>query len=66
MTSTIRCVSTVNGELYAERPALTPEAALAVVARAKADLAARTARTPYESPMPPDVKPPLGMSKGAA
>ena len=37
-----------------------------LVARAKADLAARTARTPYESPMPPDVTPPLGMSKGAA
>ena len=37
-----------------------------LVARAKADLAARTARTPYESPLPPEVKPPLGMSKGAA
>ncbi|TNC72985.1 aldehyde dehydrogenase family protein [Rubellimicrobium roseum] len=35
MTSTIRCVSPVNGEVYAERSALTPEAALAVVARAK-------------------------------
>ena len=37
-----------------------------LVARAKADLASRTARTPYESPMPPDVPPPLDMSKGAA
>jgi aminobenzoyl-glutamate utilization protein B len=37
-----------------------------LIARAKADLASRTARTPYESPLPPDVKPPLGMSKGAA
>jgi aminobenzoyl-glutamate utilization protein B len=35
-----------------------------LVARAKADLASRTARTPYESPMPPEVGPPLGMSKG--
>jgi aminobenzoyl-glutamate utilization protein B len=39
---------------------------LDLVARAKADLAARTARTPYESPIPPGVEPPLGMSKGAA
>jgi aminobenzoyl-glutamate utilization protein B len=37
-----------------------------LVARAKADLAARTARTPYESPMPPEVQPPLDMSKAAA
>ncbi len=37
-----------------------------LVARAKADLASRTARTPYESPIPPEVQPPLGMSKGAA
>ena len=37
-----------------------------LVARAKADLAARTARTPYESPLSPEVKPPLGMSKGGA
>jgi acyl-CoA reductase-like NAD-dependent aldehyde dehydrogenase len=33
--STIRCVSPVNGEVYAERPALSPEAALAAVARAR-------------------------------
>jgi aminobenzoyl-glutamate utilization protein B len=37
-----------------------------LVSRAKADLASRTARTPYESPLPPEVEPPLGMSKGAA
>ena len=37
-----------------------------LVARAKASLAARTARTPYESPLSPEVKPPLGMSKGGA
>ena len=37
-----------------------------LIARAKADLAARIARTPYESPIPPEVQPPLGMSKGAA
>ena len=37
-----------------------------LVARAKADLAARTARTSYESPIPADVTPPLGMSKAAA
>ena len=35
MTSTIRCVSPVNGEVYAERPALSPEEAMAVVARAR-------------------------------
>ena len=29
MTSTIRCVSPVNGEVYAERPALSPEEAIA-------------------------------------
>jgi aminobenzoyl-glutamate utilization protein B len=37
-----------------------------LVARAKADLAARTAGAPYESPIPPGVEPPLGMSKGSA
>lgn len=36
------------------------------LARAKADLSARTARTHYQSPTPPGVQPPLGMSKGAA
>ncbi|TNC51918.1 aldehyde dehydrogenase family protein [Rubellimicrobium rubrum] len=34
--SLIRCVSPVNGEVYAEREALSPEAALEAVARAKA------------------------------
>jgi aminobenzoyl-glutamate utilization protein B len=37
-----------------------------LLARAKADLAARTARTPYESPIPPEVGPPLKMSGGGA
>ncbi len=36
MTATIRCVSPVDGRVYAEREALSPEAARAVVARAKA------------------------------
>jgi acyl-CoA reductase-like NAD-dependent aldehyde dehydrogenase len=36
MTSTIRCVSPVNGELYAERPAMTPEEGRAAVERARA------------------------------
>jgi acyl-CoA reductase-like NAD-dependent aldehyde dehydrogenase len=36
MTSTIRCVSPVNGQVYAERPALSPEEAMAAVARARA------------------------------
>ncbi len=35
-TSTIRCVSPVNGEVYAERPALSFDAAMAVVERARA------------------------------
>ena len=35
MSATIRCVSPVNGEVYAERPALGAEAALAAVARAR-------------------------------
>jgi aminobenzoyl-glutamate utilization protein B len=34
----------------------------ALRARAKADHAARTERTPYECPIPPDVKPPITMS----
>jgi aminobenzoyl-glutamate utilization protein B len=34
----------------------------ALRARAKADHAARTERTPYECPIPADVKPPIGMS----
>ncbi len=35
----------------------------ALIAAAKADLKARTARMPYESPIPDDVEPPLGMSR---
>jgi aminobenzoyl-glutamate utilization protein B len=34
----------------------------ALIAAAKADLSKRTARTPYVSPLPDDVAPPLGMS----
>jgi aminobenzoyl-glutamate utilization protein B len=33
-----------------------------LIAAAKADLGKRTARTPYVSPLPDDVEPPLGMS----
>ena len=33
-----------------------------LIARAKADLAARTAEEPYECPIPPDTKPPLDMA----
>ena len=36
MTTMIRCVSPVNGEVYAERPALSEAEAQAVVARARA------------------------------
>ncbi len=36
----------------------------ALIAEAKADLAARTARTPYATPLPPEVEPPLDMSVG--
>jgi acyl-CoA reductase-like NAD-dependent aldehyde dehydrogenase len=36
MTTTIRCISPVDGRVYAERPVLPPEAAAAAVARAKA------------------------------
>lgn len=35
----------------------------ALVAAAKGDLARRTAKTPYRSPLPPEVNPPLDMSK---
>lgn len=45
--TTIRCVSPVNGEVYAERPALPPEAAAAAVARARAAQGAWAA-TPLE------------------
>jgi aminobenzoyl-glutamate utilization protein B len=33
-----------------------------IIARAKADHQARTGGKPYESPLPPDAKPALGMS----
>jgi len=36
MTQMIRCISPVDGRVYAERAALTPDAAAAAVARAKA------------------------------
>jgi aminobenzoyl-glutamate utilization protein B len=36
----------------------------ALLAAAKADLSARTARTPYVCPIPRDVAPPLDMSRG--
>ncbi len=36
MTTMIRCISPVDGRVYAERPALSPEAADALVARARA------------------------------
>jgi aminobenzoyl-glutamate utilization protein B len=35
-----------------------------LIARAKADLAERTAGNPYVSPIPADVPPPLHMSRG--
>jgi aminobenzoyl-glutamate utilization protein B len=35
-----------------------------LVARAKADLAARTEANPYASPIPPEVQPPIHMSRG--
>jgi acyl-CoA reductase-like NAD-dependent aldehyde dehydrogenase len=35
MTTTIRCISPVDGSIYAERPALTPDQAAAAVARAR-------------------------------
>ena len=34
--TTIRCISPVNGEVYAERQALTADAAKAAVAKARA------------------------------
>src|SRR3712207_6999527 len=37
-----------------------------LVAAAKADLAARTADTPYEPVLPPEVQPPFDMSRTAA
>ncbi|MBS0123289.1 aldehyde dehydrogenase family protein [Thetidibacter halocola] len=44
MTTMIQCISPVDGSLYAERPALTPEAADAAVARARAAQTAWAAR----------------------
>jgi len=44
MTTTVRCISPVDGRVYAERPALTPEAADACVARARAAQPAWAAR----------------------
>ncbi len=35
-----------------------------LIGTAKADLKKRTTRTPYVSPLPDDVAPPLGMSVG--
>jgi acyl-CoA reductase-like NAD-dependent aldehyde dehydrogenase len=40
MTKTLTCVSPIDGEIVAERPALAPEAAAAAVARARAAQAA--------------------------
>ncbi|MDI3306123.1 MAG: M20 family metallopeptidase [Acetobacteraceae bacterium] len=37
-----------------------------LIARAKADLQARTAGNPYVCPIPPDVQPPIRMSEGGA
>jgi acyl-CoA reductase-like NAD-dependent aldehyde dehydrogenase len=44
MTKMIQCISPVDGRVYAERPALSPEAASAAVARAKAAQGAWAAR----------------------
>ena len=44
MTKMIQCISPVDGRVYAERPALSPEAAAAAVARAKAAQPAWAAR----------------------
>ena len=44
MTKTIKCISPVNGEIYVERPCLTPEQATEAVARATAAQAAWAAR----------------------
>ena len=44
MTPTIRCISPVDGRVYAERPALPPDAAQAAVARARAAQPAWAAR----------------------
>jgi aminobenzoyl-glutamate utilization protein B len=44
----------------AAKAILDPE----LIAAAKADLTKRTAKTPYVSPIPPEVNPPLDMSRG--
>jgi acyl-CoA reductase-like NAD-dependent aldehyde dehydrogenase len=44
MTTLIRCISPVDGSVYAERPALAPDAADAAVARARAAQPAWAAR----------------------
>jgi len=44
MTKMIQCISPVDGRVYAERPVLSPEAAMAAVARAHAAQAAWAAR----------------------
>jgi acyl-CoA reductase-like NAD-dependent aldehyde dehydrogenase len=44
MTAMIRCISPVDGSTYAERPALSPEAAAACVSRARAAQPAWAAR----------------------
>ena len=48
MTKTIQCISPVDGRVYAERPALTPDQAAAAVARARAAQPAWAARPPEE------------------
>ncbi len=44
MTKTIKCISPINGEVYVERPVLTPEQATEAVARATAAQPAWAAR----------------------
>ena len=44
MTNMIRCISPVDGRVYAERPALSPEAADAAVVQARAAQKAWAAR----------------------
>ncbi|MCA3552225.1 MAG: aldehyde dehydrogenase family protein, partial [Rhodobacter sp.] len=44
MTKTIQLISPVDGRVYLERPALTPDAARAAAARAKAAQPAWAAR----------------------
>jgi len=44
MTNTVKCISPIDGSLYAERPVLEQEAALEAVMRAKAAQVAWAAR----------------------